>query len=99
MQRRPRQVRDRRLQRIQAIIKGHQSMPAESNNDGFLLNCQDCRTRMLRPRGQVGYGAPLPPFGNRLLVDAMQASQHPQALLTMLLYRSTDCLCGSGAPM
>jgi hypothetical protein len=96
MQRRAGQVREGRLQSIEAIIEGQQSMPAESNNDGFFLHAQDRRVRMLRSGAQIGHRAALPPLSHRLGVDSMTASQRSQALLTML-YRSTDRLCRSGA--
>ena len=45
-----------------------------------------------------GKRAGVPTLGDGLLVDAVALGQKPQALLTML-YRSTDCLCRSGAPV
>lgn len=38
MQGRPRQVRDRRLQRIKAIVERQQRMPAEGGNDCLLFD-------------------------------------------------------------
>ena len=46
--------------------------------------------------GPVGRSATLAPFGYGLWIDAVALGQGPQALLTTL-YRSTDCLCRSGA--
>ena len=37
MQRGPGQMRDRRLERIEAIIERQQRMPAECDDEGFLL--------------------------------------------------------------
>ena len=41
MQRGSREMRDRRLQGVQAVIKRQQSVPAERNHDGFFLDRQD----------------------------------------------------------
>ena len=41
---------------------------------------------------------PLAPFGDRLRIDSMPGRQRVQARLTML-YRSTHCLCRTGASM
>jgi hypothetical protein len=56
------------------------------------------RTSKFRTGSQIGNGAALPPLRYRLRVDSMTTSQRPQALLTML-YRSTNRLCRSGAPV
>jgi hypothetical protein len=41
MQRLARQMRDRRLQRVMAVVERQQSMPAESNDNRLFLNGQD----------------------------------------------------------
>src|SRR5271154_5688190 len=73
-------------------------MPPEGHDNGLFLNRQDRRTGRLRPGRQVGNGGSRLPFCDRLRVDAVALRQRPQTLLTML-YRSTDRLCRSGAPM
>src|ERR1700677_734114 len=98
MQRRARQMRDRGLQGIKAVVERQQSMPSEGDNDGLFLCWQDCRSGLLGSCRQVGNGGPHFPLGDRLRVDAVALRKPPQALLTML-YRSTDRLCRRGAPM
>src|ERR1700734_3788986 len=98
MQRRARQMRDRRLQGVEAIVERQQSMPSEGDNDGLFLDGQDRRFGLLRSRRQVGNGGPGLPFGDGFRVDAVALGQNSQALLTMV-YRSTDRLCRCGAPM
>jgi hypothetical protein len=43
MQRRACQMRDCRLKRVEAIIKRQQRVPAESDDDSFWLQRQNCR--------------------------------------------------------
>ena len=85
-------MRDRCLERIEAVVERQQRVLAESDDDGFFLDRQHRGLRVLRAGRQIsGGGSPLP-FGDRLLVDPVARSQRPQALLTML-YRSTDRRC------
>src|SRR5208283_2439496 len=91
-------MRDRRLERIQAIVQRQKRMPAESDDDGFFLDRQNCRPRLLRPCALIANGRALSPFGDGLLIDAVSLGEGPQALLTML-YRSTHRLCRAGAPV
>src|ERR1700722_14774294 len=73
-------------------------MPSESDDDGLFLDGQDRRSGLLRSRRHIRDGDPPFPLGDRLLIDSVALRQRPQARLTML-YRSTDRLCRSGAPM
>ena len=98
MQRRARQMRDGRLKRVQAIVEGQQSMPAEGDDHRLVLDRQDGGTRLPRTGRPVSHGAATSPLGDSLLIDAVALGQRPQALLSML-YRSTDCLCRRGAPV
>lgn len=98
VQRGARQVRDRRLQRIEAVIKRQQRVAPESNDNGFLLDGEDRRSRLLRAGRKVRDRRSLAPLGNGLLIEAVALGKRPQALLTML-YRSTHRLCRRGAPM
>src|SRR5271163_1456645 len=91
-------MRDRRLQGVEAVVERQQGVPSERHDHGFFLNRQDRRPRRPRPRWQIGNGGSRLPFCDRLRVDAVALRQRPQTLLTML-YRSTDRLCRSGAPM
>jgi len=47
---RPRQMWDRRLQRIATVIQRQQRMLAEGGDDRLLLGCEYCRMRGFRPR-------------------------------------------------
>ena len=98
MQGRARQVRDGRLQGVEAVVERQQGMPSEGDDDGLFLDGQDRRSGLLRSRRQIGDGSPRFPLGDRLRIDPVALRQRPQALLTML-YRSTDRLCRCGAPM
>src|SRR5271163_2458807 len=95
---RARQMRDGGLQSVQAVVERQQSMPSEGDDDRLFLCGQDSRSGFLRSCRQIGNGGPRFPLGNRLRVDAVALREPPQALLTML-YRSTDRLCRSGAPV
>src|SRR5579871_2396991 len=98
MQRRPCQVRDRRLQSVQAIIQRQQRVTAKGDDDSLLLDRQNGRPRLLRTGLAVIEGSALPPLRNRLRVDPVALGESSQALLT-ILYCSTDCRCRAGAPV
>src|SRR5665213_1238026 len=89
-------MRDRRLQRIEAIVQRQQRMPAKGDDDRLVLDGQDRRSRLPGTRREIGRRDPLLPLGDRLRVDPVASGQNSQALLTML-YRSTDCLSRAGA--
>jgi hypothetical protein len=55
VQRRPRQVRDRRLQGIEAVIERQQRIAPESDDDRLLLYGKNRRPRLFWPRRQIGY--------------------------------------------
>lgn len=92
-----RQLRDRGLKSVEAIVERQQRMPAKGNDNGFLLKGKNGGLRR-RPGLSVRNRGPLPPLGYGLRVDPMALGEGPQALLTML-YRSTDCLSRAGAPV
>ena len=97
-QRRPRKMRDGRLQGIKAIVERQQRKAAKGDDHRLVLDRQDRRLRLGWPRRNIGHRGPLLPLGDRFLVDPVALGQCSQALLTML-YRSTDCLCRGGAPV
>ena len=74
---RARQMRDGRLQSVQAVVKRQQSMPSEGNDDGLFLGGQDCRSGLLGSCRQVGNGGPRFPLGDRLRVDAVALRKRP----------------------
>ncbi len=69
MQRRTRQMRKRRLKRIEAVVQRQQRVTAEGDNDCLLLNRQNRRSGLFRPRPFIANRRPLLPFGDRLLVN------------------------------
>jgi transposase len=96
MQRRPAQLRDGGLQRIETIIKRQERVSAEGDDNRLFLDRQHRGLRLFRAGRQIGHRAALLPLGDSLLIDTVALGQAPQALLTML-YRSTDRLCRCGA--
>lgn len=92
------EVRDRRLQGIEAVVQRQERVSAEGDDDRFLLDAQHSRAGILGAGPNIGSAVPASPLGNGLLVDAVALRQNPQALLTML-YRSTHCRCRAGAPV
>src|SRR6185437_14849137 len=51
MQGRPSQVRNGRLQGIEAVVERQHRVLAEGDDDALFLRRQDCRARSLRPMG------------------------------------------------
>src|ERR1700730_17505770 len=96
MQRRARQIRDRRLQRVEAIVERQERMPPKGYDDRLVLDRQHRRLCVFGPGRQIGEGLALPPFGDGLLIDPVTPGEHSQARLT-ILYCSTDRLRRCGA--
>ena len=96
MKGRARQMRDRGLQGIKAVVERQERMPAKGDDDRFVLDRQHRGLRFSRSSRQIGDRPTLAPLGHGLLVDPVVLGQSPQALLTML-YRSTDRLSRRGA--
>ena len=88
------QMRDRRLQRIEAVIERQQRVPAKGKNDRLFPIDSTVEVGCLGPVGRSA--TELRFFGHGLRVDAVALGQSPQALLTTL-YRSTDRLCCGAA--
>ena len=98
MQARPCEVRDRRLQRKEAIIERQERMAAKGHRHRLFVGRQNGRLRLPRTGRDIGNRGPVPPRRDRLPVHPIALRQRPQVLLTML-YRSTDCPCRGGAPV
>ncbi len=81
MQRRSRQVWDRRLKGVEAVVQGQQCVTAESDNDRLLLDRQDCGSGFFRSRAFIANRRPLLPLGDGLLIDAIALGEGSQALL------------------
>src|ERR1039458_2194767 len=98
VQRGSRQARDRRLERIEAIVQRQERVPAKGNDDGLFLDRQHRGFYIRGAGGMIADRTALLPLGHGLLVDAVASGKHPQARLT-ILYCSTDRLCRRGAAM
>ena len=96
MQRGSCQMRDGRLQRIEAIIERQERMPPEGDNDRLVPDRKNRGPRLFRAGRMIGDQTPLLPLGDGLLVDPISLGECSQALTTML-YRSTNCLRRCGA--
>ena len=92
------ELRNRRLESVEAVVQRQQRVLAKRHDDGLLLHRKNRRSRNGWAGSAIGGGLALLPLGDRLLVDAVTTGQSLQALLTML-YRSTDRLCRCGAPV
>lgn len=68
MQRRPRKMRDCRLQCIEAVIERQQRISAKGNDNGLLLDVEHRRSRLFRAGRKVRNRGPLPPLGDGLLI-------------------------------
>ena len=75
MQGRPRQVRDRRLQGVKAVVERQQGLAPEGNHHRFLVRAENGRARVTRPGLAVLHRFSLAPFGNRLGVDPELTAQ------------------------
>ena len=75
VQRRPRQVRDRRLEGITAGLQRQQRMTTECDNRRFFGLGQDRRSRFFRTRLHALDRHPLAPLGHGLWVDAQFPAQ------------------------
>src|SRR5215213_527953 len=98
MQTGARQVRDRGLEGIEAVVQRQQRVPPKGDNDGLLLDREHGRARLLGASALVLDRGALLPLCNGLRVEAVAPGQHPQALLAML-DRATHRRCRAGAPM
>jgi hypothetical protein len=63
------EVRQGRLEGVEAVVERQQRMTAEGNDDGLILDRQDRGSGLLRASAQVGDGGPPPPLGHGLGVD------------------------------
>jgi hypothetical protein len=86
------------LESVEAVVERQQRMPAERDDDGFILHRQDGGPRRRGTGWVVCDGVALLPLGDILRIGPVAFRQRPQACLTML-DRATDCLCRGGAPV
>jgi hypothetical protein len=92
------QTRNRRLQGIKAIVERQQGMPAEGDNDRFLLDGKRGGLCLAWSSPQIGDRSGLAPLGDGLGVHPMTAGKVRQARLTMLDY-ATNCFSRGGTPV
>ena len=96
MQGQSRQVGDRCLQGVEAIVERQECVAPEGDDDGFVCGGEHRGAGVCRAGSEVMDRASLPPLGDRLRIEAVSPGQGPQARLT-ILYCSTDRLCRRGA--
>ena len=85
MQGRTRQVWQRRLQRVEAIVERQQRVAQERHDDRLLLDREHGGFGVFKAGGQIRDGTALLPLGDGLLVGAVSGGQGPQARLTVLV--------------
>jgi hypothetical protein len=98
MQRRPRQVRDRWLQGIEAVVQRQERVPSKGDDCRLLFLGQDRRARFLRPGLHVFDRRALSPPRYGLGIDAEFPAQLRERSLRSL-YRCSDGVRGRGAPV
>ena len=98
MQRRPRQVGDRRLNGIETVVKRQQRVAAERDDRSLFSLGQDRRSWLFRSSLAVLDGCPLSLFGHRLRSDAQLPAQLRERSLRSL-YCCSDGVRGRGAPV
>ena len=90
MQGRPGQVRNGRLQVIEAVVERQQGMLAEGDDDSLFLGRQHCRVPWGRKEG------PFAPLGDCLVVQPILCRKLFERSLRSL-YRNSDGVCGRGS--
>jgi hypothetical protein len=84
MKGRARQTRNRRLERVEAVVERQQRMPSEGDDHRLFLDSRDRRFRFLRTGREIAGRRVLLPLGDCFLIDPVALGQSPQARLTML---------------
>ena len=82
MQRRPGQVRDRRLETVEAVVEGKQGVTPKGDDDRLLLRREDGGTRLLGSHPGIRRRRPLAPLLHRRRTDTLAPGQRPYALFT-----------------
>lgn len=91
-------MRDRRLQRIKAVVQRQQGVPPEGYNHRLLGFGQDGGMRGLRPSLQILDRRPFTPLRHRLGIDSQFPAQRRERSLRSLYYCS-DSVRDRGAPV
>ncbi len=82
MQRGPGQVRDRRLQTIEAVVEREQRVPSESDDDRLLLEREHGGARLFGSHPGIRRRRPFAPLLHRRRTDAVAPGQRPYAFFT-----------------
>jgi hypothetical protein len=77
MEGRARQMRDGRLQGVEAVVERQQGMLSESDDHRLFFRGQDRRFGFLWPSRQIGDRSPPLPLGDGLLIDSVARGQSP----------------------
>lgn len=96
MQRRPCQMRDRRLQRIKAIVQRQQRMTSKGNDHRFFSRTENGRTGVRGSGLAIFCSFALVPLGNRFEIDTKFPAQRSRRCLRSL-YCCSDSVRGRGA--
>lgn len=84
-------MRDRRLQRVEAIVQRQQRVLVEGDDNRLLLlKRQHRRARLSWFARQVGCRSALPPLGDGLRVDPVAIGRRPQALMFWIARRTAS---------
>lgn len=89
VQRGPRQMRDRRLGGVLAVVQRQQRMPPERDDHRLFFDRQRRGLCVLRTGREIGHRSPALPLGDRLLVDPVAFRQSPQSLSEEIML---DCI-------
>lgn len=79
------QVRNTRLERVEAIVEREQRALTKGNDHGFLLRSMDGRVGLARPHRGIFDGCALTPFSHRLNVKVITLGHARYALMTTTL--------------
>jgi len=90
------QVRQGRLQGVEAVVEQQERVAPQRDDDRLVLGAQHGGPRRLRPHRRIGGKGPLAPFLHGGRADALAPGQCPHARFTSL-DRATHCLCRRGA--
>ena len=89
-------MRDRRLERVEAVVERQQCMAAEGDHQRLFLLAENGRAALLWPHRRIIDGLPLAPLRHRLRIDPVPPAQLRDRSLRSL-YRSSDGVRGRGA--
>jgi hypothetical protein len=89
-------MRDRRLERVEAVIERQQRMAAERDDQRLFLLAENRRAPFLRVHRRIVDALALAPLRHRLRVDPVSPAQLRDRSLRSL-YRTSDGVRGRGA--